>query len=57
MRHYNWTNWKNDSCHPVLEDTLWKAYIDGKPCFKSIVEDKYGNITAEDIYRYMAPMA
>lgn len=56
LKHYNWTNWHFSDVHPKLEDTLWKAYHDDTACFKSIVEAHYGNITAETIYRYMAPM-
>jgi hypothetical protein len=41
---YNWTNWKNDTHHPVTEDVLWKAYKDGTDCFKNIVNEYYGKI-------------
>jgi len=39
-----------------LEDILWKAFHDDSECFKSIINDNYGKITPETIYRYIAPM-
>lgn len=34
---------------------IWKAYIDDKPCFQNHFLPKYGKITAEDVWRYVAP--
>lgn len=34
---------------------IWKAYIDGKPCFKNHFEPNYGKITPELVYKYVAP--
>lgn len=40
------TNWGDNQNHPRIEGMIWKAYIDGKPCFKNIFMPNYGNITA-----------
>lgn len=47
---YNWTDWHHSDVHPVTEDLLWKAYRDGSPCFKNILDEHYGNITPEILY-------
>jgi hypothetical protein len=37
LRVYDDTNWHFDDNHPKLENVMWKAYLDGNPCFKNIV--------------------
>lgn len=34
---------------------IWKAYVDGKPCFQNNLLPRYGKITPEHIWRYVAP--
>ena len=40
-----------------MKGMIWKAYVDGKPCFKNHFEPHYGKITPELIWRYVAPRA
>ena len=43
--------------HPKVPGMIWKAYVDGQPCFKNHFEPHYGKITPELIWRYVAPRA
>jgi len=52
---YSDANWHLDQNHPRMNGMIWKAYIDGKPCFKNHFVPNYGNITPELVYRYVAP--
>lgn len=38
-----------------MDNMIWKAYIDGKPCFKNHFVPNYGQITPELIYKKVAP--
>ena len=54
---YDDTNWHFGNTHPKYPGMIWKAYVDGKPCFANHFVPKYGKITPEDIWRYAAPRA
>ena len=54
---YDDTNWGDGNVHPKMSGMIWKAYVDGKPCFKNHFVPKYGKITPELIWRYVAPRA
>ncbi len=49
------TNWKNDANHPRKEGMIWKAYKDDKSCFAEHFLPQYGKITAELIWKKVAP--
>jgi len=52
---YDDTNWKYGNTHPKMEGMIWKAYHDDKTCFKNHFVPRYGKITPQDIWRYVAP--
>lgn len=52
---YDDTNWHFGNTHPKATGMIWKAYHDDKTCFKNHFEPKYGKITPEDVWRYVAP--
>ena len=52
---YDDTNWHFGNTHPKAEGMIWKAYYDDRTCFKNHFMPKYGKITPEDVWRYVAP--
>jgi len=53
---YDDTNWHFDDNHPKMEGLIYKAYHDGSPCFKNILQTSHGKINAELIFRNVTAM-
>jgi hypothetical protein len=54
---YDDHNWQFSDIVPQMNNVLYKAYYDGRTCFRDILQKEYGNISAETLFRRVAPMS
>lgn len=52
---YDDKHWEFSEVVPQKDDVLYKAYHDHRTCFRDIINENYGDITPELIFRHIVP--